>query len=179
MAFAFPSNAHRAGVVLVVFSAGVAIIVSGSVGQLSLRGDLLALWMTIAMAVLMAIYRRYPETPAAGPAALSSLLLLPVALYYVNPFAIPLFDFGLIAVFGLTFSIASVALAEGMKRIAAGEAALLSTLETPLAPLFGWLFFAELPPSTTFVGGAVILLAVVATQWLAATQPQQPIQGPA
>jgi len=39
------------------------------------------------------------------------------------------------AAFGLIFAIASVTLAEGMKRIPAGETALLSTLETPLAPL--------------------------------------------
>ena len=44
---------------------GVVIIVQGSIGQLNLQGDLLALWMTIAMSVLMVIYRRFPETPAA------------------------------------------------------------------------------------------------------------------
>ena len=68
------------------------------------------------------------------------------------------------AAFGLIFAIASVTLAEGMKRIPAGEAALLSALETPLAPLFGWMFFAEIPASTTFLGGVVILLAVITTQ---------------
>lgn len=144
---------------------GVAIIVNGSIGQLSLTGDLLALWMTLVMAFIMAIYRRYPSTPAAGPAALSSLVLLPVAVYWGDPFAISVFDFVVTAVFGLVFAIASVTLAEGGKRIPAGEAALLSTLETPLAPLFGWLFFAEVLPTTTFVGGAIILIAVVATQW--------------
>ena len=46
---------------------GVAIIVSGSIGQISLNGDLLALWMTIAMASIMVIYRKYPDTPGAGP----------------------------------------------------------------------------------------------------------------
>jgi len=144
--------------------AGVAIIVQGSFGELNLRGDLLALWMTIVMAILMVIYRRYPATPAAGPAALSSLLLLPPAILFSNPFAIPLYDFLVMAAFGLIFAIASVTLAEGMKRIPAGETALLSALETPLAPLFGWMFFAEIPASTTFLGGAVILFAVLATQ---------------
>ena len=52
---------------------GVAVIVSGSVGQLSLTGDFLALWMTIAMASIMVIYRMYPDTPGAGPAVLQSL----------------------------------------------------------------------------------------------------------
>ena len=64
---------------------GVAIIVSGSLGQLSLHGDLLALWMTTAMASIMVIYRKYPATPGAGPAALQSILLLPVAAILGNP----------------------------------------------------------------------------------------------
>lgn len=143
---------------------GVAIIVKGSLGELNLKGDLLALWMTIVMAVLMVIYRRYPATPAAGPAAMSSLVLLPIAILFSDPFSIPLYDFFVMAAFGLIFAIASVTLAEGMKRIPAGEAALLSALETPLAPLFGWMFFAEIPASTTFLGGVVILLAVITTQ---------------
>ncbi len=116
------------------------------------------------MATLMVIYRRYPKTPAAGPAALSSLVLLPLAIFYSDPFAIPFYDFLTRAAFGLIFAIASVTLAEGMKRIPAGETALLSALETPLAPLFGWMFFAGIPANTTFLGGVVILFAVLATQ---------------
>ena len=143
---------------------GVAIIVQGSFGALHLKGDLLALWMTIVMAILMVIYRRYPKTPAAGPAALSSLVLLPLGLMLGAPFLVPWNEIAIMAAFGLIFAIASVTLAEGVKRIPAGEAALLSALETPLAPLFGWLFFAEIPANTTFLGGALILVAVLGTQ---------------
>lgn len=143
---------------------GVAIIVQGSFGEHNLRGDLLALWMTIAMAILMVIYRRYPATPAAGPAALSSVILLPAALFFSEPFSIPPYDFFVMAAFGLIFAIASVTLAEGMKRIPAGEAALLSALETPLAPILGWIIFSEIPANTTFLGGAIILLVVLVTQ---------------
>jgi len=143
---------------------GVAIIFSGSIGSINIRGDLLALWMTCALAIMMAIYRRYPKTPAAGPAALSSLLLLPPALLLGVPFSVPWQELAILIAFGLVFAIASVTLAEGAKRIPAGETALLSVLETPLAPLFGWLFFAEIPPMATFVGGTLILAAVIATQ---------------
>lgn len=143
---------------------GVGIIVLGSLGALNLKGDLLALWMTIVMAVLMVIYRRFPDTPAAGPAALSSLVLLPPALILGEPFAVPWDEMAILAAFGLSFAIASVTLMEGVKRIPAGEAALLSALETPLAPVFGWLFFAEIPAEATYLGGALILAAVLGTQ---------------
>jgi len=140
---------------------GVAIIVSGSVGQLSLAGDLLALWMTIAMASIMVIYRRYPQTPAAGPAALQSFLLLPVAATLGAPFAVALSEILVLAAFGLLFAIASVTLAEGAKRVPSGKTALLSSLETPLAPLLAFALLAEVPLVATLIGGSVVLLAVL------------------
>ncbi len=143
---------------------GVAIIFQGSIGRFNILGDLLALWMTCALAIMMAIYRRYPKTPAAGPATLSSLFLLPPGLLLGMPFSVPWQEVAILIAFGLVFAIASVTLAEGAKRIPAGETALLSVLETPLAPLFGWLFFAEIPAMATFVGGTLILAAVIATQ---------------
>ncbi|MBX2867349.1 MAG: DMT family transporter [Acidiferrobacterales bacterium] len=152
---------------------GVVIIVQGSFNIINLRGDLLALWMTIVMASLMVIYRRYPATPAAGPAALSSMVLLPLALVLGSPFSVSLYDFSVMAAFGLSFAIASVSLAEGMKRVPAGETALLSALETPLAPAFGWWFFSEIPANTTLIGGAIILISVLATQLQLAKEPLQ------
>ena len=140
---------------------GVAIIVSGSLGQISLTGDLLALWMTTAMASIMVIYRRFPETPGAGPAVFQSLLLLPVAAMLGSPWSVDRAEIVILAAFGLLFAIASVALAEGAKRVPSGQTALLSTLETPLAPIFAFLLFTEVPNLATFIGGSVVLLAVL------------------
>lgn len=140
---------------------GVAIIVSGSIGQLSLEGDLLALWMTIAMASIMVIYRKYPDTPGAGPAAMQSILLLPVAVMLGEPFHTDGTEILILAAFGLLFAIASVTLAEGAKRVPSGQTALLSALETPLAPLFAFMLFAEWPSAATWLGGSVVLLAVL------------------
>lgn len=143
---------------------GVAIIVSGSLGDVNLRGDLLAAWMTIALAIMMVIYRRYPETPAAGPAVLSSLVLLPVGYALGTPFSNPPWEIAVMVVFGLSFALASVTLSEGAKRLPAGETALLSILEVPVAPLLAWFVFAELPALATFIGGMLVLAGVVGTQ---------------
>jgi len=140
--------------------AGVAVIVSGSLGHGSLTGDALALCMTIAMASVMVIYRKYPDTPGAGPAAMQSVLLLPVALLLGDPFSVVGPEIVVLAAFGLLFAIASIALAEGAKRLPAGQTALLSTLETPLAPVLAFLVLAEIPTFPTFIGGALVLFAV-------------------
>ncbi|MEM8992106.1 MAG: DMT family transporter [Pseudomonadota bacterium] len=140
---------------------GVGVIVAGSIGEVGLWGDLLALWMTIAMASIMVIYRRSPNTPGAGPAAMQSILLLPVAGLLGDPFDIPWVEVFVLAAFGLLFAIASVTLAEGAKRVPAGQSALLSALETPLAPAFAFLLFTEVPNRATFIGGSVVLLSVL------------------
>ncbi len=140
---------------------GIAIIVSGSLGQLSLYGDLLALWMTIAMASIMVIYRKYPDTPGAGPAVLQSVLLLPFAAMFGSPFDVDRTEVYVLAAFGLLFAIASVTLAEGAKRVPSGQTALFGALETPLAPVFAFIVFAEIPDIATFLGGSVVLFAVL------------------
>lgn len=145
--------------------AGVGIIVWGSVGGVNLTGDLLALWMTLSMALFMVIYRRFPKTPTAGPVVLSSILLLPFALLLGNPFNIPVHELAILVAFGLVFAVASVTLTEGAKRVPAGQAALLSALDTPLAPILAWLFFAEFPTQATWIGGTLIVVAVFSTLW--------------
>lgn len=140
---------------------GVAVIVSGSLGHVRLTGDLLALWMTAAMAIIMVIYRKYPQTPGAGPAALQSVILLPVAMALGAPFAVDPTEIFILASFGLLFAIASVTLAEGAKRVPSGQTGLLSALETPLAPLFAFLVLAEIPSVATFIGGGIVLAAVL------------------
>lgn len=149
----------------VIAFGGVCLIVGGSVGSGSLAGDALALWMTLMMAGIMVIYRRYPNTTAALPAALSSVLLLPVALIFGSPMAATSADMPLLILFGLVFAVASVTLAEGARRLPAPETALLSALETPLAPLLALLILSEIPASTTMAGGGVILAAVLWSQW--------------
>ena len=140
---------------------GVGVIVSGSLGQISLQGDVLALGMTIAMAVIMVIYRKYSDTPGAGPSALQSLLLLPPSFILGSPFQTAPFEIVLLAVFGMLFAVASVTLAEGAKRLPSGQTALLSTLETPLAPILAFIAFAEIPDRSTFLGGAIVLISVL------------------
>lgn len=152
---------------------GVTIIVGGSFGALSLRGDLLALFMTLVLALIMVIYRKYPQTPSAGPMALSCILLLPPALYFGNPFSIAPTEIVILAIFGLVFALASVTLAEGAKRLPSGETALLSILESPFAPVLAWLVLSEIPSLATVTGGALILAGVVGSQILT-LRPSKP-----
>ena len=140
---------------------GVDIIVSGSIGQISIQGDALALVMTTAMATIMVIYRKYLGMPGAGPSALQSLILLPPSFALGAPFRTEPFEIFVLAAFGFLFAFASVTLAEGEKRVPSGQTALLSALETPLAPVLAFIVFTEVPSVATILGGSVVLIAVL------------------
>lgn len=140
---------------------GVSVIVSGSLGGGSVAGDLLALVMTLMMAASMVVYRARPHTTAALPAAISSLILLPVAAAFGDPLSAPPGDLPALILFGLVFAIASVTLSEGARRLPPAETALLSTLEMPLAPILAWLILAEIPQPASVAGGAIIMAAVI------------------
>jgi len=143
---------------------GVLLIVNGSFNSINLVGDLLALWMTIIMSLIIVLYRRYPDTPGAGPLALSSIILLPVGVIFGDPFNISQTDLFITACFGLVFAVASVTLVEGAKHLPSGETALLSALESPFAILLAWFLFAEVPVLFTIIGGGLILTGVLVSQ---------------
>jgi drug/metabolite transporter (DMT)-like permease len=159
---------ERAAKVVLVSSVvsllGVFIIVGGSVGGVHLTGDLLACYMALSFAVGMVIFRAFPSTPAAGVSAMSSILLMPFALAFGSPFTSSLSDILVMIAFGLSFAVASITLSEGTKRLPAAEASLLSILEVVIAPVLAWAIFSEFPALATFAGGALILVAVLATQ---------------
>jgi len=141
--------------------AGVSVIVGGSLASPNLSGDLLAVWMTLSMAVVIVIYRRYPATPSAAPMFASSLILSAIALISASPFDAAAGDIPVMAAFGLVHAVGSVTLAEGARRLPAVETGLLSALETPLAPVWAWLLFTETPTLPTVLGGAVIVAALL------------------
>ena len=140
---------------------GVAVIVSGSIGQVNLMGDALALAMTLAMSIIMVIYRARPKTPSAGPSVLQSVFLFPFAITFGAPFSIAPVEMAILAGFGVFHAIASVTLAEGAKRVPAGQTALIGALDTPLAPILALLILREVPSQTTLLGGAIVLAAVL------------------
>ncbi|PLS23408.1 DMT family transporter [Neptunicoccus cionae] len=145
-------------------AAGVGIMAWGSLQRGGLVGDFLAFWMTLMMSASFLIYRRWPETPAALPAALSAALLVPVAYVFTDPAEVIVSERWILVAFGAVFAAASVLMLEGARRIPAAEVALIGALETPLAPVLAFLILSETPPAASLTGGVLIFAAVVWAQ---------------
>ena len=141
---------------------GVAIMVGlGADG--SLAGDLLAFGMTVCMATIMVIARRYLGIPMLAAVCLSVLLSALVAAPFAQ-WGLPSGEHVLLlALFGLVNTALGTALfAIGSRRLPASETALIGALDAPLAPIWVLLVFGELPSGTTLVGGAIVFMAILA-----------------
>ena len=140
---------------------GVAVVVSGSLGQVNIYGDSLAIFMTVTFAVIIVLFRKFPGTPSGGVNMLSCAILIPICIAFGDPFVASMRDVLVLAVFAFLFIIAYVTLQEGAKLLSPALTALLSILETPLAPIWAWLILSEIPALSTVIGGAIVILAII------------------
>jgi len=145
---------------------GVSVMVGGAVTTGHLFGDLLGFGMALCMAIMMLIIRDRHETPML-PAACLSALLCPLLVWpFGSPFDVGAIDLLKLFLFGTTqFGLGLVFLTTGGQMVSATENALINTLETPLAVAWVWVCFAEVPTETSFVGGIIVLLAVMGHVW--------------
>jgi drug/metabolite transporter (DMT)-like permease len=148
---------------------GVVLTFDGALPAGRLLGNLLALVMTILISAMMVIIRARRDTPML-PASCLSAFALAIA---VAPMATPSAGFGsnfiYLVLFGTAqFGLGLLLLTLGTRLISATRSALIGSLETPLAPLWVWVGFGEIPPLMTCVGGAVVIAAVAADMLLTA-----------
>ncbi len=153
---------RRAAIAAIVSLLGVVIVVAGGLGTGNLTGDAVALLMTLGNALYMVLIRAFRDTPVVLAGGVSALQLFFVSWFVVDPLAVSHQDIFLMSLFGVSFAIAVVLWTEGTKLISASEAGLLGSAETPFAIILAWILLSELPPLASFVGGAIVLVAVIA-----------------
>lgn len=140
---------------------GVGIMVGfGFDGGLS--GDILSLVATLCMAASIILIRKNPMVAVTACACIGSLVSGLVCLPFADLGAVASTHLIYLMLFGLLNSAAGLTLFSlGSKRLPAIETALISTLDTPLAPLWVWLAFNEAAGPQTLIGGLIVLGAVI------------------
>jgi drug/metabolite transporter (DMT)-like permease len=142
--------------------AGVVVMCGGALSEGQVLGDLLALGMTVLMALMMVVIRRHRQVSMLPAACLSAFACAAVVLPLSHPAAVTAPDLGLLVLFGTTqFGLGLLLLTIGSRLIPATRASLLANLELPFAPLWVWLALGELPSRPTVVGGGVVCAAVL------------------
>lgn len=142
---------------------GIGITVVKGFSEGDVLGDILAVFMTLTMAITIILLRQSKVRIEMMPAAcIASLLGALIALPIASPLAVTAGELGWLALFGATnMGLGLIVFTLGARLIPAGMSALIGALDAPLAPLWVWLAFGETPLPTTIAGGLVVLVAVI------------------
>ncbi len=142
--------------------AGVAIMVGGSLGAASLRGDALCLVMSAAWAVVIVITRSRRDISMTPATALGMLIAFCAMAPFAEPGGLSGRDVLLLAALGAgQIALGLILFTAGARLIPAAQAGLISLLEVVLGPLWVWLIYSEKPDAVTLIGGSMIIAAVL------------------
>ncbi|EDQ33877.1 putative permease [Hoeflea phototrophica DFL-43] len=142
---------------------GVGLIVSDGLQAGNMLGNLLALFTSLMLALIITISRKARTGMGFAP-LFAAIVPCMVGLIVVGgPSGIVLPEPGWLVLNGLiVIPVAFWCLATGPKYISGPEVAMFYLLETILAPVWMWLIFAEAPTRLGLVGGMIIVTALVA-----------------
>jgi drug/metabolite transporter (DMT)-like permease len=159
---------ERTGVVKIVAmlmaAVGVFITISGQAAGGSALGIGLSVVILFAFAFATVLVRRFNHIRMTPATCLSALGLVGVGAFMGSPFQVSGHDLALLALFGAgQLGIGFILFTNGARLIPAGEAILLSLLETIFAPIWVWVWpgLNEYPGDRALIGGGVVIAAVV------------------
>jgi drug/metabolite transporter (DMT)-like permease len=143
---------------------GVMIIVGGARAGSDVIGIALACFMALAIAAMTVMVRRHRNTSMVSAAAMSNVLGSVISIPFASGITgITGFDLLILAMFGcFQVALGLTLFFLGSRLLPSGQAALISTLETPLMPFWIWVAFAEVPTLRVLAGGALVMGAVIA-----------------
>ena len=141
---------------------GITVMIGDSVSGGTLFGNLVALTIPISFSILVMIIRKNNNldlVPAIWYASISSTLislLMTNSLSFTNNDILMGF---LLGVPQLTFGFVCITI--GSRTTKSVTIGLLMLTETIFAPLWVWLFLNEIPPISVFIGGLIIVFAII------------------
>lgn len=146
--------------------AGIVVMVSGNVHSGGLFGDLVALagvGCFGAYATTLRYGRHVDMTPAVLHAGVFGTVIAAIVSAFTGVgLAVPLKDALLCMMLGVVqLGIGSVLFAIAARSIPAVELTLYALVEPLLAPIWSWIGAGEIPTTSTFIGGGIMLLALL------------------
>jgi len=147
---------------IVLAMVGIMIMVGDSIGTGSLFGNLVALAIPINFSILVMIIRKYPKldmVPAIFYSGIFSCiygLILSESLSFSNHNVLMGFILGV-----PQLALGFICITIGSRTTRATTVGLLMLSETVCAPVWVWFFLNEVPPLSVFIGGSIIVFAVV------------------
>ena len=158
----------RTWTAIFVAMAGIVVVFWGRLGGGNIFGDVVGLFGALFMAATLVSLSFNPKINALAAIGLGSVFAAIFSLLMgAAPFEASANDFFYIGIDGgIVIPVAFGLITYGPKLISAPEVSLIMLLETVIGPYWVWLVLSEVPPRQTFIGGVVVIAAILANVWL-------------
>jgi len=141
---------------------GIVVMIRGSLGTGSLFGNFVALFVPINFAFLILLIRKFAKLDLVPALFYGGTIIIVVGFFMSKTIIITPHDLLISFVLG-TFQHACgfICIVVGARTTPAITVGLLMLTETLLGPFWVWLFQNEIPPMSVFIGGGIIIAAVI------------------
>jgi len=141
---------------------GIIIMVGDSISGGSLFGNLVALAIPINFAILVMIIRKNTKVDMVPAIFYSGIFSLIYGFFLAESFEFTKHDLWMGFLLGVPqLAVSFICITIGSRTVESATVGLLMLMETLCAPLWVWLFLNEIPPISVFIGGAVIISAII------------------
>jgi drug/metabolite transporter (DMT)-like permease len=141
---------------------GIIIMIGDSVSTGSLFGNLVALAIPINFSILVMIIRKNSNLDMVPAIFYSGIFSCLYGFYLSESFSFTNHDIFLGFLLGVPqLAIGFICITIGSRTTASATIGLLMLTETICAPIWVWLFLNEIPPIGVFIGGLVIIVAII------------------
>ncbi len=147
---------------IILAMSGIIIMIGDSFNEGTLFGNLVALVIPICFSVLVMVVRKNSNldmVPAVWYASIFSILY---GVLMTNTFSFSYNDIlmgSLLGIPQLTFGFVCITI--GSRTTTSATIGLLMLTETLFGPIWVWLFLNEVPPLSVFIGGLIIISAII------------------
>ena len=141
---------------------GILIMVEDSISTGSLFGNLVALVIPINFAIYVMIIRKNSNLDMVPAMLYSGIFSLIYGAILSNSFEFTSHDLFMGFLLGVPqLALGFICITIGSRTTASATVGLLMLMETLCGPLWVWLFLNEIPPISVFIGGLVIISAII------------------
>ena len=141
---------------------GVVVIVAGSVTASGMTGNVAALGAAASMAGAIVALRKARSRDMVQALSLGAIVSAVVALPFAFPMNLEAAQIGYLVLFGgVVVPVSFYLIFLGPRFITAPEVSLIMLVETGLGPMWVWLLIDEEPTPEAFIGGAIVVGAII------------------
>ena len=141
---------------------GIIIMVGDSISGGSLFGNIVALAIPINFAILVMIIRKNTKVDMVPAIFYSGIFSLIYGFFLAESFEFTKHDLWMGFLLGVPqLAVSFICITIGSRKVESATVGILMLMETLCAPLWVWLFLNEIPPISVFIGGAVIISAII------------------